>query len=402
MTNPALDSTPARRLVSLDILRGITIAFMIMVNNNGGRAAWAQMHHAEWNGLTATDLVFPTFLFVVGASIVFAFAARLAKGATRAQLAWHTARRAAILFLLGIVVNSFPYFELPHMRFYGVLQRIAVCYLLVGLFYLWDRRVWTKVAALALVLLGYWVLVRWVPVPGAGLPVRDIPFLDQNQNIVAWLDRQLMPYHLYEDFTTHNLRDPEGLLSDIPALGTALLGLLTGLWLRSQANVEHQGSRTGLRLRRLSGLGLLLVDMVSLEQKNVDQFLCIGCGGLVAGRLCLDLLGSRGQRLRQRRRLEQMDCPPLAGLRFQCHRGLHGQRVAPRYRRSLPLHLRWPQDDRLLVGAPPYLRTDSRPRLGSLFLLSLLRGHLPHSGLDPLPKENIPESLTASRRDGTK
>jgi predicted acyltransferase len=238
MTNPALAPTPVQRLLSLDILRGMTIAFMIMVNNNGGRAAWAQMHHAEWNGLTATDLVFPTFLFVVGASIVFAFEARLAKGATRAQLAWHTARRAGILFLLGIVVNGFPFFELAHLRIYGVLQRIAICYLLVGLYYLWDQRVWTKVAVLAAALLGYWVLVRWVPVPGAGMPVRDIPFLDKDLNIVAWLDRHLMPWHLYEDFTTHNLRDPEGLLSDIPALGTTLLGLLTSLWLRSQREVK--------------------------------------------------------------------------------------------------------------------------------------------------------------------
>ena len=101
-----------------------------------------------WNGFTATDLVFPTFLFVVGASIVFAYDARLARGATRAKLAWHTVRRAVILFLFGIVVNNFPYFHLAHMRFYGVLQRIAVCYLVVGLFYLWDRRVSTKVALL--------------------------------------------------------------------------------------------------------------------------------------------------------------------------------------------------------------------------------------------------------------
>jgi predicted acyltransferase len=105
----------------------------------------------------------------------FAFESRLKRGATRAQLAWHTVKRAVILFLLGIVVNSFPFFELVHMRFYGVLQRIAVCYLVVGLFYLWDRRVWTKVAALVVALVGYWVLLRWVPVPGAGMPGRDIP-----------------------------------------------------------------------------------------------------------------------------------------------------------------------------------------------------------------------------------
>jgi len=236
MNGSAVPSAP-KRLVSLDVLRGVTIAFMIMVNNSGP-GAWSQMHHAAWNGLTATDLVFPTFLFVVGVSIVFAFQARLARGATRSKLAWHTAARAVILILFGIVVNSFPYFHLEHMRFYGVLQRIAVCYLIVGLFYLWDQRASTKIAALAIVLIGYWVLVQWVPVPGAGMPGRDVPLLDKNQNIVAWVDRHLMPGHLYEEWTDHNTRDPEGLLSDIPALGTALLGLLTGLWLRSERSVK--------------------------------------------------------------------------------------------------------------------------------------------------------------------
>ncbi len=256
---PAEVRAPSRRLLSLDVLRGVTIAFMIMVNNNGGPAAWSQMKHAEWNGFTATDLVFPTFLFVVGVSIVMATRARLARGATRAELARHTLWRAAILFLLGIVVNGFPFFHLQHLRIYGVLQRIAICYLIVGLFYLWDRRVWTKVAVLAAVLVGYWALLRWVPVPGAvvslrvtphswgyserwvrvpGTPGRNIPFLDKNENIVAWVDRQLMPGHLYEDWPDHDARDPEGLLSDIPAIGTTLLGLLAGLWVASRRLVK--------------------------------------------------------------------------------------------------------------------------------------------------------------------
>jgi predicted acyltransferase len=243
MVEPSVGTMRPQRLISLDVLRGITIAFMIMVNNNGGAGSWGFMNHAPWNGLTATDLVFPTFVFVVGASIVFAVEARLARGATRAELAWHTVKRAAILFLLGMVVNNFPFFKLDNMRFYGVLQRIAICYLVVGLFYLWDRRVWTKAAALVVLLVGYWVLVRWVPVPGAGMPGRDVPFMDQTQNLVSWLDRLLMPHHLYMDSSgpnLHNVRDPEGLLSDLPAIGTALLGLLTGLWLRSGRSVKHK------------------------------------------------------------------------------------------------------------------------------------------------------------------
>ena len=229
-----------KRLVSLDVVRGITIAFMIMVNNNGGRGSWHFMNHAQWNGLTATDLVFPTFVFVVGISIVFSVQARLARGASKAELARHTVIRAAVLIVFGIIVNSFPYFAWAHMRFYGVLQRIGICYLVVGLFYLWDQRVGTKIAALVAALVGYWILVRWVPVPGLGMPGRDIPFLDMNRNMVSWVDQHLFPYHLYLYAPDHNVRDPEGLLSDIPAIGTALLGLLTGLWLRTQRGLAEK------------------------------------------------------------------------------------------------------------------------------------------------------------------
>ncbi len=245
MSGPALVSTP-QRLLSLDVLRGLTIAFMIMVNNTGGEGAWTEMRHADWNGFTATDLVFPTFLFVVGVSTVFSIEARLKRGDSRGKLAWHSLRRAVALFLLGIFVNGFPHYHLAHLRFYGVLQRIAVCYLIVSVLYIWDRRVWTKVALLFCVLIGYWILVRWVPVPGAGVPGHDVSFLDKDQNIVAWLDRQLMPGHLYEDPAAHNLRDPEGLLSDIPAVGTALLGLLAGMWL------------SGRRAVRTNALGLAI------------------------------------------------------------------------------------------------------------------------------------------------
>src|SRR3954471_17574419 len=108
MSIPLTRSGRPERLLSLDVARGITIAFMIMVNNNGGSGAWGFMKHAEWNGLTATDLVFPTFVFVVGISVVFAIESRLAAGATRRQLVRRTVQRAVILCLLGIVVNSFP------------------------------------------------------------------------------------------------------------------------------------------------------------------------------------------------------------------------------------------------------------------------------------------------------
>jgi predicted acyltransferase len=236
MTNSPLPLTTSQRLLSLDILRGITMALMIIVHNlQPGK--WGFLTLTAWNGLSLADLVFPSFVFVMGVSIAFAFESRLARGATRIELSLHTLRRAGILFFLGILLSaSTLHFE--HMRFYGVLQRLAICYLAVGLFYLWDRHLWSKIAALVVILVGYWALLRWVPVPGAGLPGRDVPFLDLHQNLVAWLDRLLMPHHLYLEPPSYNLFDPEGLLSNIPAVGTALLGLLAGFWLRSRRTLS--------------------------------------------------------------------------------------------------------------------------------------------------------------------
>lgn len=227
-------ATTTKRLLSLDVFRGIDIAFMILVNNGGHFAYWP-LKHSDWNGWTPTDLVFPTFLFLMGTSLVFSFESRLGRGASRQSLALHTLRRFVILFLLGLVVNGFPFFHLATLRIYGVLQRIAICFLVCSFLYLWDRRVASKVVLVIAALLGYWALMRLVPVPGYGLPGRDIPFLDKNANIVAWLDRHIFPGRLYE-----GVRDPEGVLSNIPALGTTLLGMLTAIWLRTKATAERK------------------------------------------------------------------------------------------------------------------------------------------------------------------
>jgi predicted acyltransferase len=215
------------RLVSLDVMRGVTIAFMILVNNSNQYAYWP-LHHADWSGWTPTDLVFPTFLFLMGASLVYSFESRLTKGVSKTILLIHTVKRFAILFLFGLVVNGFPYFHLGTLRIYGVLQRIAICFLLASLLYLWDRRPTSKIVLAAAALLGYWLLMRWVAVPGYGLPGRDIPLLDKDANLVAYLDRRIFPGRLYE-----GVRDPEGLLSTLPALATTLFGMLTGMWLRT-------------------------------------------------------------------------------------------------------------------------------------------------------------------------
>lgn len=243
--------TTTARLVSLDVLRGITIAFMILVNNGGQYAYWP-LKHSDWNGWTPTDLVYPTFLFVMGTSLVFSYESRLGRGASKRSLVLHTLRRFVILFLLGLVVNGFPFFHLATLRIYGVLQRIAICFLICSLLYLWDQGAKSKIVLAVVALLGYWALMRLVPVPGYGVPGRDIPFLDKDANIVAWLDRHIFPGRLYE-----GVRDPEGLLSNIPALATTLLGMLTAMWLRTKESMER-------KCAGMLGAGIVLIVLGEL------------------------------------------------------------------------------------------------------------------------------------------
>lgn len=220
---------PAARLMSLDLFRGATIAGMILVNNAGDEPnSYWPLRHAQWNGWTPTDLVFPFFLFIVGVAMTYSFRARLRRGETRERLLLHVLWRGLILFGLGLFLNGFPnHYSFSSWRVYGVLQRIAVCYVIAGILALYAKRNGWIIAA-AVCLVGYWILMRYVPVPGFGTPTHDIPLLDPDRNLVAWLDRKLLAGHLYE-----GTRDPEGVISTIPAAATCLLGLLTGDWLRS-------------------------------------------------------------------------------------------------------------------------------------------------------------------------
>jgi predicted acyltransferase len=284
---PSLIAARPGRLLSLDVLRGLTIAFMILVNNNGNESqAYWPLKHAAWNGFTPTDLVFPTFLFLVGISTVYSTAARLAQGATRQSLFLHVLRRSLILYLLGLVVNSFPYFHLHTMRFYGVLPRIAICYLIIASLYLISPG-WRSKAALAIAALaGYWILMRFVPVPGYGIPTHDIPLLDRDANLTAWLDRQIFSAsHLYE-----RTRDPEGLLSTIPALATALLGLLTGIWLRTQRTLRARAA--GIAAAGLTGVlfGALWNLSFPINKKLWTSSYVLFAGGLSLLLLALCLL----------------------------------------------------------------------------------------------------------------
>ncbi len=243
----------SQRLVSIDVLRGVTVGFMILVNNNGSDdLAYRALNHSPWNGFTPTDLVFPTFLFIMGISLVLSMVGRLESGVSRASLFPHVLKRFALLILLGLIVNGFPYFHLETLRIYGVLQRFAVCYLLGVLLLFATRKISAMAAITVAILVGYWVLLRWVPVPGHGVPVRDFPLLDRDINLTAWIDRHVFPGRLFE-----GTRDPEGLLSDLPSFASMLLGMMTAFWLRSV-----RSSRTKLAGLLVASVALLAAGAI--------------------------------------------------------------------------------------------------------------------------------------------
>ena len=233
------------RLASLDVFRGLTIAGMILVNNPGSDAFYWPLGHAdelmaahpsgwyagkwwvETNGWTPTDLIFPFFLFIVGTSMVLSFAARRMRGDSRRTLLKHVLRRSALILAIGYAIRILPYVDFHHMRYPGVLQRIAVVYLFASVITLWSstqgRVIW-----IAALLAGYYALLRFVPVPGCD----HTAWMTLHCSLAGWLDRKLMLGHLYRpDF------DPEGLLSTLPAIATTLIGTLTGEFFRSGATL---------------------------------------------------------------------------------------------------------------------------------------------------------------------
>ena len=245
-SNVSVAHAAPNRILSVDILRGLTIALMILVNDPGdSRHIYAQLEHAQWSGLTLTDLVFPTFLFLVGASIIFSLANRVARGDSRAALAGNIVRRAFTIVLIDWFIALFPTFHLTQLRIYGVLTRIAICYLVVGLLCLVTRRATVLLSLAVTFLVGYWILMRFVPIPGLGVPTHNIPLLDPDRNLTAYIDRGFNTFtqavfhtgRLYE-----GTRDPEGLLSTLPSVATTLFGALAGLWLRRSTAVRHRGN----------------------------------------------------------------------------------------------------------------------------------------------------------------
>ena len=212
------------RLDSLDVFRGLAIAAMILVSTPGTwTAVYTPLDHALWNGWTLTDLVFPFLLFAMGAAVPFALARR--RGTPR-RVGTHIVRRALILFALGLLLNAIEATAPLHLatfRIPGVLQRIAIVFLAVA--WLTEHgSLRAQIATAAAALVGYWAALTLIPVPGFGAGV-----LTPEGNLASFLDRALLGRHLLNRFS-----DPEGLLSTLPAIATALCGVFAGDWLKQR------------------------------------------------------------------------------------------------------------------------------------------------------------------------
>ncbi|MBN1781915.1 DUF5009 domain-containing protein [bacterium] len=280
----------SQRLMSLDVFRGLTIAGMILVNNPGN---WDHVYrpllHAEWHGWTPTDLIFPFFLFIVGISIKLSLDKYLKLGKSRSVILPRIFRRTALLFVLGLILQGFPHYDLSVIRIPGVLPRISVCYLLVSLLYLAHVKtaggrlyfspqfmLWTGLGFLAF----YYVLMQFVPVPGYGSGRWDSP----EGNLAAYIDRAVFGAHLWR---LSRIWDPEGLLSTLPALTTTITGVICAWWLK----LQHQNRLQKLSMLFIAGAaGILIAYACSLLvpiNKNLWTpsfvFLSSGFASLVLG-----------------------------------------------------------------------------------------------------------------------
>jgi predicted acyltransferase len=261
------------RLTSLDVFRGLTIIGMLIVNDPGDSSAtYAQLRHSAWHGWTIADLVFPYFLFVVGITTHLSLRARLARGDGEGSIQRQIFRRGALLFAIGLLLNWFPFYHygavppytgfgfldhvlarLLELRFLGVLQRIGIAYVAAALIS-WRAPSRRIVLLTAVLLVGYWLAMTLLPVPGQG--VIGAAVLDQpTGTLAAWVDRATLDWsrwglgnHIWE---TSRVFDPEGLLSTLPAIATTLVGVLAGRWLGSAHSL-------GERLNGLFAAGALL------------------------------------------------------------------------------------------------------------------------------------------------
>ena len=264
------------RLVSLDAFRGATMALMILVNTPGGPQSYAPLNHSEWNGWTLTDTVFPSFLWIVGVAITL----------TRNKGLATVLRRACIIYVLGLVVYAAPAFSLGTQRWMGVLQRIAICYLIASVIYMTTR--WrAQIVWILGLLVSYWLIMMLVPVPGYG--AGD---LAMGHNIANYVDRVVLGAHNYAGTKSW---DPEGIISTLPAIATTLFGVLAGHILKLRRELAERTTWLYLAGTVLLTAGLianvwmpinkkLWTDSFSLFMAGLDFVVFAGFLWLIDGR----------------------------------------------------------------------------------------------------------------------
>lgn len=251
------------RLASLDALRGFAIASMVLVNNPGDWGhIYAPLDHAKWNGWTFTDTVFPFFLFVSGVAMTLSMRARGEAGTERAALLARAARRALVIFAVGVALNFIPAFDPATVRIPGVLQRIALCALVAAPVVIWGG--WrSALAAIFALFVLYSIPMLLVPVPGPD-GVVAAGALEPGRDFGAWVDRNVFGAHLWSASRTW---DPEGLVSTLPAAATLLFGVVTGYALARRA--PHPSMEVAIAGAALIAGGLALDAWFMPINKNL-------------------------------------------------------------------------------------------------------------------------------------
>lgn len=234
----AVATSPVRslteRVVSLDAFRGATMALMVLVNTPGDSGhVYAPLEHSQWNGWTPTDVVFPSFMWIVGVAMTIVISRRLAAGMPRSKIFSQAFRRAVILYVLGLLVYVYPRFDLSTQRLLGVLQRIAICYLIATAIYL-TTKIRGQILWIVALLGGYWLLMTLVPVPGYGAGRLDV-----EGNFAHYVDRIVLGAHNYMYTKTW---DPEGIVSTLPAIATVLFGIMAGHILRLERGLRQRAA----------------------------------------------------------------------------------------------------------------------------------------------------------------
>jgi predicted acyltransferase len=221
----AIENVSHKRLLSLDVFRGITIAGMILVNNPGTwSSVYPALKHAEWHGLTPTDLIFPFFLFIIGVAMPYSFSKRISAGTSKRKLVSHVLYRSVILFLIGMVLTGLPNFNYYNKLILDVLQRIGVVYLFAGIIFIYFNQKWQLIISIFCLAL-YWVLMFAVNVPGFGYGD-----LSLEGSTWSYVDKLLT-----SGWHNHG----EGILSLISSVPSVLFGASAGYWLRSEKG-DHE------------------------------------------------------------------------------------------------------------------------------------------------------------------